>query len=133
VLAYPRAQAEEAVRLAAGLEPDPFDDVILEYQNPLTGAAALPTLGTMLQMLRPGAHTKAHRHTGSAVYYVIRGQGSTIIDDKRFDWGPGDFLALPPWAKHEHINPSAWEEAWLFQVNDIPVLQKLGLYREHAA
>ena len=110
-----------------------FDDVILEYQNPLTGASALPTLGTMLQMLRPGVHTKAHRHTGSAVYYVIRGQGSTIVDDKRFDWGAGDFLALPPWAKHEHINPSTSDEAWLFQVNDIPVLQKLGLYREQAA
>lgn len=133
VLAYPRAQAEAAIQQAAGLEPDPFDDVILEYQNPLTGGSALPTLGTMLQMLRPGVHTKAHRHTGSAVYYVIRGQGSTIVDDKRFDWGTGDFLALPPWAKHEHINPSASDEAWLFQVNDIPALQKLGLYREQAA
>jgi gentisate 1,2-dioxygenase len=133
VLAYPCARSEEAVRQAAGLEPDPFDDVILEYQNPLTGGPALPTLGTMLQMLRPSVHTKAHRHTGSAVYYAIRGQGSTIVDDHRFDWGPGDFLALPPWAKHEHVNRSGSDEAWLFQVNDIPVLQKLGLYREQAA
>ena len=131
LLAYTRAMSEEALRQAAGLEPDPFDDVILEYQNPLTGESALPTIGTRLQMLRPGTHTRAHRHTGSAVYYVVRGEGATIIDGERFDWATGDFLSLPPWAIHEHLNESA-QEAVLFQVNDVPALDKLGLYREQA-
>lgn len=131
LLAYSRAMSEEALHQAAGLEPDPYDDVILEYQNPLTGEPALPTIGTRLQMLRPGSHTRAHRHTGSAVYYVVRGQGATIIDGERFDWAKGDFLSLPPWATHEHLNESD-EAAVLFQVNDIPALDKLGLYREQA-
>jgi gentisate 1,2-dioxygenase len=133
LLAYPKERAEEALWQAAGLEGDPYDDVILEYQNPLTGEPALPTIGTRLQMLRPSSHTKAHRHTGSVVYYVVRGEGATIIDGQRFDWGTGDFLALPPWAVHEHLNRSATDEAVLFQVNDIPALEKLGLYREQPA
>lgn len=133
LLAYTRARSEEALRQAAGLEPDPYDDVILEYQNPLTGEPALPTIGTRLQMLRPGVHTKSHRHTGSTVYYVVRGQGATIIDGERFDWAKGDFLALPPWLPHEHLNGSADEEAVLFQINDIPALEKLGFYREQDA
>jgi gentisate 1,2-dioxygenase len=133
ILAYTRDRAEEALQQAAGLEPDPFDDVILEYQNPLTGAPALPTIGTALQMLRPGARCKSHRHTGSVVYYIVRGSGSTTIDDQTFNWEKGDFIALPPWAKHSHCNRSSTSEAVMFQVNDFPVLKALGLYREQAS
>jgi gentisate 1,2-dioxygenase len=133
ILAYTRDRAEEALQQAAGLEPDPFDDVILEYQNPLTGAPALPTIGTALQMLRPGVRCKTHRHTGSVVYYIVRGSGSTTIDGQTFDWDKGDFLALPPWAEHSHCNRSSASEAVMFQVNDFPVLKALGLYREQAS
>lgn len=56
----------------------------------------------------------------------------TIVDGTTFEWGAGDFLAIPPWAVHEHINRSSDTEAMLFQVNDIPALRKLGLYREEA-
>ena len=132
ILAYTKDRAMAALEGAAGLEADSYDDILLEYQNPLTGGPALPTMGTMLQMLRPGVHTSAHRHTGSVVYYVCEGRGSTIIDDKRFDWGRGDFMALPPWARHEHLNASTTERAILFQVNDLPILKALGLYREQA-
>lgn len=132
VLAYGRDRALAALEQAAGLDPDPFDDVILEYQNPLTGGPALPTLGTALQMLRPGARTRAHRHTGSIVYYAVRGRGRMEVDDQVFDWGAGDFIALPPWARHAHANDGS-EPAILFQVNDIPVLQALSLHRHEAA
>ncbi|WP_434106447.1 cupin domain-containing protein [Paraburkholderia caffeinilytica] len=132
LLVYPAARAQEALRLAGDLPPDPFDDTALEYVNPLTGGSALPTIGTVLQSLRPGMHTKAHRHTGSVVYYVMRGKGATIVNGTTFEWGAGDFMAIPPWAVHEHINRSGATPAMLFQVNDIPALRKLGLYREEA-
>jgi gentisate 1,2-dioxygenase len=92
----------------------------------------MPTMGCWAQMLRPGEATKAHRHTGSAVYHVVRGEGATIIDRKRFDWAKGDILALPPWALHEHLNTSSSEDAVLFSIQDTPVLQALGLYYEEA-
>ena len=133
VLAYAWGRAEEALRQAAGLDPDPFDDTLLEYQNPLTGGPALPTIGTAIQRLRPGAVCRPHRHTGSAVYYVVRGDGTTEIEDKTYEWAKGDFFALPPWAVHAHRNRSKTADAILFQVNDIPVLKALGLYREQAA
>ncbi|WP_434668125.1 cupin domain-containing protein [Paraburkholderia sp. A3BS-1L] len=133
LLVYSAKRAQDALRLAGELPPDPYDDTALEYLNPLTGGPALPTIGTVLQSLRPGIRTKAHRHTGSVVYYVMRGQGATIIDGTTFEWGAGDFLAIPPWAVHEHINRSPDTSAMLFQVNDIPALRKLGLYREEPA
>jgi gentisate 1,2-dioxygenase len=54
--AYTWSRAQEALSQAVGLDPDPFDDTLLEYQNPLTGGPALPTIGTAIQTLRPGAN-----------------------------------------------------------------------------
>jgi len=113
-------------------EGDPYDDVALEYTHPQTGGALLPTMACWIQMLRPGARLKAHRHTGSAVYYVVEGMGETIIDGCRFAWGKGDILVLPAWALHEHANVSSREAAVLFSIQDRPVLEALGLYREEA-
>jgi len=84
------------------------------------------------QLLRPGERTKAHRHTGSAVYHVVKGQGATIIAGQRFTWSKGDIVALPPWALHEHSNTSKNEDAVLFSIQDSPVFQALGLYYEES-
>ena len=84
-------------------------------------------------MLRPGARLKAHRHTGSAVYYVVQGTGETIIDGVRFPWGRGDVITLPSWAlarARQHVSPR--DAAILFSIQDRPVLEALGLYREEA-
>lgn len=133
VLAYLSDVAKHALEQAAELEPDPFDDTLLQYQNPTTGGPALPTIGTALQRLRPGFEGQPHRHTGSVVYYVMRGEGRTVMGDTEYVWGAGDFLALPPWHVHSHANGSTANEAVLFQVNDLPVLKALGLHRETAA
>jgi gentisate 1,2-dioxygenase len=116
--------------LAALGEASPFDDVAADYRNPTTGGHVLPTLGCVVQLLRPGAHTRAHRHTSSAVYHVFRGHGYSVIDGQRFDWSEGDYLALPPWTWHEHGCSSPSEPAILFSITDVPVFEALALYRE---
>ena len=115
-----------------GVTGDPHDGVALEYTHPQTGGSLLPTMACWIQMLRPRERTGAHRHTGSAVYYVVEGAGETIIDGCRFAWGKGDILVLPSWALHEHANVSADADAILFSIQDRPVLEALGLYREEA-
>jgi gentisate 1,2-dioxygenase len=115
-----------------GVDGDPHDGVALEYTHPQTGRSLLPTMACWIQMLRPGERLKAHRHTGSAVYYVVQGTGESIIDGCRFAWSRGDILVLPSWALHEHANPSPREVAVLFSIQDRPVLEALGLYREEA-
>jgi gentisate 1,2-dioxygenase len=112
------------------VDGDDYDGIALEYTHPQTGVSALPTMGCWIQMLQPGARLRAHRHTGSAVYYVVQGTGQTIIDGRRFAWGKGDILALPSWALHEHANLSERDPAVLFSIQDRPVLEALGLYRE---
>ena len=126
---YKWTRTHEALMNLARTQGSPFDDVALEYINPHTGGPALPTLACWIQLLRPGVHTQAHRHTGSAVYHVFEGSGATITNGQRFDWSKGDFFVLPPWAWHEHLNPTDGE-AILFSIHDAPIMRALGLYRE---
>jgi gentisate 1,2-dioxygenase len=129
LLVYPAGMAEAALNQAAGLAPDPLDDVVLEYRNPVDGGPAMRTMAMQLQRLRPGFQGQARRHTGSKLYYVVRGEGSTTVGEQRFDWAAGDFFTVAPWAWHAHNNGST-TDATLFQINDTPVLKALGYYRE---
>ncbi len=131
LLAYPAAMAQGALAAASQLPSDPCDDTILEYRNPL-GGPVMRTLSQALQRLRPGYEGRAKRHTGSKLLYVMRGHGTSRVGDARYDWGPGDFIAIAPWAWHAHTN-SGGDEALLFQVNDRPTLEALGYYREETA
>jgi gentisate 1,2-dioxygenase len=121
----------ELERRAAG-EPDPFDDVIMEYLDPVTGGSAVPALSCYLQMIRAGVRTRAHRQTSSAVYHVVSGAGFTEIDGARYEWGEGDFLAIPPGAAHAHGNGGS-EPAILYSLQDVPLLRALGFYRTEPA
>ncbi|ASR88022.1 MULTISPECIES: cupin domain-containing protein [Alcaligenes] len=110
----------------------PFDGVIMDYINPLTGGPVMSTIGASMQMLRPGEHTKAHRHTGSIMYQCAKGEGYSIINGKRFDWRERDIFCVPSWMFHEHVNGSSSDDACLFSFHDLPVMRALNLYREEA-
>lgn len=131
VFSYPWAETERELYNLARFEGDPFDDVAFDYTNPLTGGHVMPTIGCRIQMLRPGVHTRAHRHSYVSVYHAFRGRGSTIVDGVQIDWEQGDFLTLPPFAWHEHHNAGS-EPAVLFSTVDEPVLEALCLLREDA-
>lgn len=109
-----------------------FDGLLMHYTNPLTGGHVMSTMGASMQLLRPGFEGKAHRHTGSFLYQVTKGKGHSVINGQKFDWEEKDIFCVPSWAWHEHANASATEDACLFCFNDLPVMEKLALYREEA-
>uniref|UniRef100_C5CLB8 Cupin 2 conserved barrel domain protein n=1 Tax=Variovorax paradoxus (strain S110) TaxID=543728 RepID=C5CLB8_VARPS len=119
-------------RYAGSREDNPFDGALMHYTNPVTGGHVMATIGASMQLLRPGFVGKAHRHTGSFLYQVAKGQGHSIINGQRFDWQERDIFCVPSWAWHEHVNGSQTEDACLFCFNDLPVMEKLALYREDA-
>lgn len=110
----------------------PYDGIIQQFVNPVTGGPVMPTMGASMQLLRPGEHTRAHRHTGSVMYQVAKGNGYSIVGGKRLDWQEKDIFCVPSWQVHEHANGSSSEDACLFSFNDFPVMRALGLYREEA-
>jgi gentisate 1,2-dioxygenase len=109
---------------------DPYDDLIVEYRDPKTDASVLPSISCYAQVLRPAVTTETHRQTSTAIYHVVSGTGSTVIDEVTYDWSPGDVFVVPPLASHAHANSSSSEPAVLFSAQDKALLSALGLYRE---
>ena len=116
-------------RLAEGA-PHPYEGYAMEYVNPLTGGSTLPTLSCWIQMLTPGQRTQSHRHTSTVLYHAFSGSGTTMINGQPYDWEKGDSFVVPLWHWHEHANRSSSEDAILFSMNDAPVLEPFGLFRE---
>lgn len=132
-LRYPWREIEPQLKALLGHDGSPHDGIALEYVNPVTGGATLPTLSAWVQWLKPGQKLARHRHTSSAVYYVMRGEGRTVVGDEELRWKARDSFVVPNWSWHAHENLSGDGEALLFSVNDAPALRALGLYREEGA
>lgn len=131
LLNYPWSQTEQVLAAAArdgGGTPE--DGLLFEYAHPYTGGAVMPTLACFVQALAPGFRGAAHRHTSSAVYHVVRGEGTTVVDGQELSWGARDTFAVPGWSEHAHANSSASEDAVLFSFTDEPVMRALGYYQE---
>ena len=108
----------------------PYDGIIMRYVNPQTGNDPMLTMGAQMQMLRPNEKTKSHRHTGNIIYQVAKGNGYSIIGGTKFDWAEKDIFCVPSWTWHEHCNTDRSEDSCLFSFNDLPVMDKLGFYKE---
>lgn len=71
----------------------------------------------------------AHIHQGGLVIYVVRGQGYSIFDGKRLDWGVGDLLLLPVkpgGVQHQHFNlDPTGSSQWIAFVH-LPFLHATG-------
>jgi aromatic-L-amino-acid decarboxylase len=133
LLAYPWDKTYETLQAVADTtDGSPYDGFLMEYVNPATGGSATPSIGAHAQLLKPGQATRAHRHTGSAVYQVVKGRGHSVIAGRRFDWKKNDIFCVPSWAWHEHANDDPSNDACLFSFNDFPVMRNLDLFIEEA-
>lgn len=109
--------AEEAVRR------------VLILENPaLRGQSCITqSLYAGLQLILPGEIAPSHRHTQSALRFVVDGRGAwTAVDGERTTMQPGDFIITPSWTWHEHGNPRPEEGGepviWLDGL-DIPMVR----------
>jgi gentisate 1,2-dioxygenase len=85
--------AEEAVRR------------VLILENPaLRGRSCITqSLYAGLQVILPGEIAPSHRHTQSALRFVVEGSGAyTAVDGERTEMKPGDFIITPSWTWHDH-------------------------------
>ncbi|MHA6883975.1 gentisate 1,2-dioxygenase [Ralstonia pseudosolanacearum] len=110
--------AEEAVRR------------VLVLENPgLPGRSSITsTLYAGLQLILPGEIAPSHRHTQSALRFIVEGKGAwTAVDGERTTMHPGDFIITPSWTWHDHGCPRLDEGGepvvWLDGL-DIPLVQQ---------
>ena len=97
---------------------------VLILENPgLRGASSIThSLYAGLQIIFPGEVAPSHRHTQSALRFVIEGEGAyTAVDGERTTMRPGDFIITPSWTFHDHGNQSNAPVVWLDGL-DIPMV-----------
>ncbi|MEZ5476290.1 MAG: gentisate 1,2-dioxygenase [Thiolinea sp.] len=97
---------------------------VLILENPgMPGASKITTsLYCGLQLVMPGEVAPAHRHSQSALRFVVDGSGAhTAVNGERTLMEPGDFVITPPWAWHDHGNHSEAPMIWMDGL-DIPIV-----------
>ena len=79
-----------------------------------------------MQFIAAGKATGTSRHLTEEIAFVIEGTGHDLHYDvhfecketfewswdttpKRYEWGPGDFIYVPPYVAHKRVNTSAVE------------------------
>jgi len=83
-------------------------------------------LSAGLQILQPGEHAQAHRHTVAALRFVMQGQGAvTYTNGKPCTMQEGDLILTPAWCWHEHHNTGNQRLVW-FDGLDLPLAAHLG-------
>jgi gentisate 1,2-dioxygenase len=107
---------------------------VLVLENPgLAGQhTCTNTMYAGMQLIRPGEVAPAHRHTQSALRFVVDGEGAyTAVDGERVTMRPGDFIITPKWTWHDHGNPGVSPVVWLDGL-DVNVVKMLGAqFREN--
>ncbi|KAA3634224.1 MAG: gentisate 1,2-dioxygenase [Proteobacteria bacterium] len=97
---------------------------VLILENPgLHGQSRITTsLYAGLQLVLPGEVAPAHRHSQSALRFIVEGSGGhTAVNGERTMMEVGDFVITPPWTWHDHGNDSSEPMIWLDGL-DIPMV-----------
>jgi len=100
---------------------------VLVLENPgLRGQSKITTsLYAGVQLVLPDEIAPAHRHSQSALRFVLEGKGAhTAVAGEKTMMEPGDFVITPPMTWHDHGNHSSEPMFWLDGL-DIPVVQFL--------
>ena len=101
---------------------------VLVLENPaLRGESrTVDTLYAGLQLILPGEVAPAHRHTPSALRFIVEGSRAyTAVNGEKTYMEPGDFIITPSWAWHDHGHEGDGPMVWLDGL-DIPIVHFLG-------
>lgn len=100
---------------------------VLVLENPgLRGQTRIThSLYAGLQLILPGELAPSHRHSQSALRFIMHGAGAyTSVDGERVLMAEGDFVITPSWTFHEHGNTSNEPMVWLDGL-DLPIVELL--------
>lgn len=89
------------------------------YNNNVYGATS--SLWAAIQYLGPHESAPGHRHSPSALRFVVSGSGAwTTVNGEQCLMSPGDLVVTPAWAWHDHANHSDEPMVW-FDGLDLPL------------
>src|SRR5579871_1253691 len=103
---------------------------VLVLANPgVPFGSATHTLFGNVQMVLPGEVAPSHRHTSSAIRFIMQGEGAvTIVDGEPVEMNPGDLVLTPGWSFHGHVSNSDGPVLWMDSL-DSPLIASLRIGR----
>lgn len=102
----------------------------IDHVNPTLPPTSLSTthsLGTAVQLVRPGETAPAHRHSAGAVRFVLEAGDKriyTTVNGERLVMETRDLILTPSLTWHDHNNESDHDLIW-FDVLDYPLVNYL--------
>jgi gentisate 1,2-dioxygenase len=101
---------------------------VLVLANPglgLDNMMATPTIYVGLQLILPGETAPNHRHTPSAVRFVVEGEGAyTTVEGEKCPMEKGDLILTPAGLWHDHGHAGTGPVVWLDAL-DLPLIYRL--------
>lgn len=78
-----------------------------------------------LQLIQPGETAPNHKHSPSAVRFVIEGNGGfTVVNGEKLPMEKGDLILTPPGLWHEHGHEGEGPVVWLDAL-DLPLIYNM--------
>lgn len=82
--------------------------------NPIAWGGATQTLYAAVQAIKPGEIAPSHRHTATALRFIMKGKGGFgRVDGEKITFEPGDYLITPTWCWHDHTNMGDETVLWM--------------------
>ncbi|MEI9964693.1 MAG: cupin domain-containing protein [Caulobacteraceae bacterium] len=127
---------EPVLRSVGLVTPEQAGRRVIYLNNPgrTDVSAAVGWLYSGLQVMHPGEVASSHRHSASALRFIMEGTGAyTVVDGHRVTLNANDFVLTPNGTWHEHGvaevgTPCIWQDGL-----DIPLMNALeaNFYEVH--
>lgn len=126
MLRFPWSRTEAALRQMAQYAGTEI--VAVDLVNPETGNDPLPTIGFTAFMLNAGQEVTPPVTSTSSVFHVVKGSGHSTVNGESFAWQGKDTFSAPVFS--EIIHQAEGEDAFVIEVHDRPLQQRLGYFEE---
>lgn len=88
--------------------------------------ATTGTLIAAVQVLLPGEVARSHRHSPSAIRFIMQGNGAyTAVEGEKVLMREGDLVLTPSWQWHDHGNETGDAVVWMDGL-DVPLTKALN-------
>jgi len=128
-------KAKDIERMRPLVARHPLNPVSEVHLRCLGDAIGLQRMGIHLARVKKGKEPNIYHahHYEEEFFYILSGRGVATIDGKRFEVGPGDFMAFPtPSVPHILSNPNDEDLVYLvggerraFEIGDFPGIGKV--------
>ena len=122
------ADVREALERLKNEAGDPYEGIVMQFVNPVTGRPVYRTMDYRAQLLRSGEETRAKRETSNIFVIVMEGEGFSEVGNQHFAWAKNDVFVIPNFLWRRHVNTGR-SDAVLYTVSDAALMKNLGQYR----